>query len=59
MAFKDGVQPVRELYGVMVYAGAVGGYFVTSGDYSEEARPYLIVPLATHLLVFSSLVPLC
>jgi restriction system protein len=36
-AYKVGVQPVREFYGVMTAAGAVGGYFVTSGEFTDEA----------------------
>jgi len=39
-AYKVGVQPVRELYGVMASTGAAGGYFVTSGVYTEEARAF-------------------
>lgn len=40
-AFKVGVQPVREFYGVMAARGAVGGYFVTSGEYTDEARAFV------------------
>ncbi|QOX77506.1 restriction endonuclease [Trichlorobacter lovleyi] len=36
-AYKVGVQPVREFYGVMAANGATGGYFVTSGVYTDEA----------------------
>lgn len=36
-ANRIGVQPVREFYGVMTAAGAVGGYFVISGEFTEEA----------------------
>lgn len=36
-AFKVGVQPVRELYGVMAARGSAGGYFVTSGEYTSDA----------------------
>lgn len=36
-ALRVGVQPVRELYGVMAAHGAVGGFVVTSGDFTEEA----------------------
>lgn len=39
-AYKVGVQPVREFYGVMSARGVVGGYFVTSGEYTEEARTF-------------------
>lgn len=40
-AFKVGVQPVREFYGVMTARGATGGYFVTSGVYTEEAQNFV------------------
>jgi|SRR5208283_4188097 len=40
-AYKVGVQPVREFYGVMSSRGAAGGYFVTSGAYTEEAREFV------------------
>jgi restriction system protein len=40
-AYKVGVQPVREFYGVMASKGAAGGYFVTSGEYTEEARSFV------------------
>jgi restriction system protein len=36
-AYKVGVQPVREFYGVMTATGAVGGYIVTSGEFTDEA----------------------
>ena len=39
-AFKVGVQVVRELYGVMAAAGAAGGFVVTSGRLTEEAREW-------------------
>ena len=39
-AYKVGVQPVREFYGVMAARGATGGYFVTSGEYTAEARTF-------------------
>lgn len=39
-AYKVGVQPVREFYGVMTSQGAAGGYFVTSGIYTNEARAF-------------------
>lgn len=35
-----GVAPVRELYGVMAAEGAVGGFVVASGDFTEEARKF-------------------
>jgi len=40
-AFKVGVQPVREFYGVMAARGAAGGYFVTSGVYTVEAQTFV------------------
>ncbi|MFA5353019.1 MAG: restriction endonuclease [Thermodesulfovibrionales bacterium] len=40
-AFKVGVQPVREFYGVMAARGAVSGYFITSGEYTDEARAFV------------------
>jgi len=39
-AYKVGVQPVREFYGVMAANGATGGYFVTSGVYTDEAKKF-------------------
>ena len=36
-ALRVGVQPVRELYGVMAAHGAAGGFVVTSGEFTEEA----------------------
>jgi restriction system protein len=36
-AFKVGVQPVRELYGLMAARGAAGGFVVTSGRFTQEA----------------------
>ncbi|HUL00204.1 MAG TPA: restriction endonuclease [Nitrospirota bacterium] len=40
-AYKVGVQPVREFYGVMAARGAAGGYFVTSGVYTEAAQEFV------------------
>ena len=40
-AYKVGVQPVREFYGIMAASGAVGGYFVTSGEYSDDAKEFV------------------
>ncbi|MBA3013968.1 MAG: restriction endonuclease [Proteobacteria bacterium] len=40
-AYKVGVQPVREFYGVMTSRGAAGGYFVTSGVYTGEAQSFV------------------
>ena len=39
-AYRVGVQPVREFYGVMAARGADGGYFVTSGTYTEDAQEF-------------------
>ncbi len=39
-AYKVGVQPVREFYGLMAASGAAGGYFVTSGVYTAEAKEF-------------------
>ncbi|MDB5965521.1 MAG: restriction endonuclease [Polaromonas sp.] len=39
-AFKVGVTVVRELYGVMAAKGAVGGFVVTSGAFTEEAKEF-------------------
>jgi restriction system protein len=39
-ARKVGVAPVRELYGVMAAERAVGGFVVTSGDFTEEAMRF-------------------
>jgi restriction system protein len=39
-AYKVGAQPVREFYGVMASRGVAGGYFVTSGEYTVEARRF-------------------
>ena len=35
-----GVKPVRELAGVIAATGAAGGFFVTSGRYTEEATRF-------------------
>jgi len=40
-AYKVGVQPVREFYGVMASRGADGGYFITSGIYTEDAQAFV------------------
>lgn len=40
-AYKVGVQPVREFYGVMTARGAVGGFFVSSGEYTAEAQAFV------------------
>lgn len=39
-ARQVGVQIIRELYGVMAAQGAAGGYVVTSGVFTEEARRF-------------------
>lgn len=39
-AYKVGVTTVRELYGVMAAKGATGGFVVTSGIFTEEARRF-------------------
>lgn len=40
-AYKVGVQPVREFYGVMASKGVAGGYFVTSGEFTQEAKTFV------------------
>jgi restriction system protein len=39
-AFRVGVDVVRELYGVMAAKGAAGGFVVTSGRFTDEARHF-------------------
>lgn len=39
-AYKVGVTTVRELYGVIVAKGATGGFVVTSGVFTDEARAF-------------------
>ena len=39
-AFKVGVDVVRELYGVMAAKGAAGGFVVTSGRFTEDAKAF-------------------
>ncbi|VTU12855.1 Zn-finger domain associated with topoisomerase type I [Variovorax sp. SRS16] len=39
-AYKVGVQVVRELYGAMAACGAAGGFVVTSGRFTEDARAF-------------------
>ena len=41
-ATKVGVTTVRELYGVMAANGATGGFVVTSGVFTEEARAFAV-----------------
>ncbi len=40
-AYKVGVLPIREFYGVMAARGVAGGYFVTSGVYTAEAQEFV------------------
>lgn len=37
---KIGVKPIRELYGVISAGDAAGGFFVASGEYTEDAREF-------------------
>jgi restriction system protein len=39
-AQKVGVEIVREMYGLMAAAGATGGFVVTSGDFTAEAKKF-------------------
>ena len=39
-AFKVGVTTIRELYGVMAAGGAAGGFVVTSGVFTSEAKSF-------------------
>ena len=39
-AFKVGVNTVRELYGVMAARDAAGGYVVTSGRFTDDAKEF-------------------
>ena len=39
-ALRVGVQPVRELYGVMAAQRVAGAYVVTSGTFTDEARKF-------------------
>lgn len=39
-ALRVGVDVVRELYGVMAAKGVAGGFVVTSGSFTEEARSF-------------------
>ena len=41
-ATKVGVTTVRELYGVMAAEGAIGGFVVTSGVFTDEARAFVV-----------------
>ena len=39
-AYKVGVDTARELYGVMAARGAAGGFVVTSGRFTDEAKAF-------------------
>ena len=39
-AYKVGVTTIRELYGVMAAQGATGGFVVTSGVFTQEAKEF-------------------
>lgn len=39
-AYKVGVDVIRELYGVMAASGAAGGFVVTSGRFTDEAKSF-------------------
>ena len=39
-AYKVGVKTIRELYGVMAAEGAAGGFVVTSGVFTREAKSF-------------------
>lgn len=39
-ALRVGVQPVRELYGVMAARRVAGAFVVTSGEFTDEARAF-------------------
>ena len=39
-AYKVGVTTVRELYGVMAAKGATGGFVVTSGRFTDDAKEF-------------------
>lgn len=39
-SWKVRVQPIRELFGVMAAESVSNGFFVTSGDFTEEARTF-------------------
>ncbi|HEX9392498.1 MAG TPA: restriction endonuclease [Usitatibacteraceae bacterium] len=39
-AYRVGVDVVRELYGVMAASGATGGFVVTSGRFTEDAKAF-------------------
>jgi restriction system protein len=39
-AYRVGVKPVRELFGVMAARGVTDGYFFTTGEFTDEARRF-------------------
>lgn len=39
-ALKVGVKVIRELYGVMASTGAVGGFVVTSGEFTRDSKAF-------------------
>lgn len=39
-AYKVGVQTIRELYGVMASMRVAGGYVVTAGEFTQEAKKF-------------------
>lgn len=39
-AYRVGVSVVRELYGLMFAKGALGGFVVTSGRFTQEAKDF-------------------
>lgn len=41
-AYKVGVSTIRELYGVMAAEGAVGGFVVTSGVFTADAKSFAV-----------------
>lgn len=63
-AYKVSVDVVRELYGVMAAKGATGGFVVTSGVFTDEAKAFasgqnitLIDGKALHVLIRGVSVP--
>lgn len=63
-AYKVGVDTVRELYGVMAARAAAGGFVVTSGQFTDDARAFaegrniqLIDGKALHALIRGVKVP--
>lgn len=63
-AYKVGVDVVRELYGVMASKGATGGFVVTSGTFTDDAKAFasgqnitLIDGKALHEMIHGVIVP--